>query len=130
MTTQGVTDFEGTSGPLVPSMMRVLPRVEIQKEDSPTFAGLAVSAGFVVIRARWNFMVPIGFGGVTNFSKVMASITELFSNPGDAGQINLPGIGNAHMYVRSVAPQNNVVFVNGYIDWERDLTVRVTLLVA
>jgi len=123
-------DEEGTSGPLNPSAIKILPRVEVQHAEGTTFGGAERSAGFVVIRARWNFMQPISFGGVTFRSTVMASITELFSNPGDAGQITLPGIGNAHMYVRSVAPQNGVILVNGYIDWDRDLPIRISLLVA
>lgn|SRR5690349_19229291 len=123
-------DEEATSGPLNTSAIRILPRVEAQYVEGATFGGAQRSAGFVVVRARWNFMQPISFGGVTFRSTVMASITELFSNPGDAGQITLPGIGNAHMYVRSVAPQNDVIFVNGYIDWDRDLPIRISLLVA
>ena len=34
------------------------------------------------------------------------------------------------MSVRSVAPQNGKVFVNGYIDWDRDLDIRISLFVA
>jgi hypothetical protein len=28
------------------------------------------------------------------------------------------------------ASQNDVIFVNGYIDWDRDLPIRISLLVA
>lgn len=130
MTTTAVADYEGTSGPLNTSTVRVLPPVDIQGFDpGAADAGVVRSAGLVVIRARWNFMQPINFGGVTNNHVVMASITEVMPNPA-SGLIDLPFIGAAHMYIRSVAPQNGIIFVNGYIDFDRDLNVRISLFVA
>jgi hypothetical protein len=130
MTTKTVAKYEGTSGPLNTSAILVLPPVDIQGLD-PGVAGADVArsfAGFAVIRARWNFFQPLNVPGVTNNSVVMASITEVFPNPA-SGLIDLPGIGAAHMYVRSVAPQNGTVFVNGYIDWDRDLNIRISLFI-
>ncbi|MEI2299871.1 hypothetical protein [Ensifer sp. MJa1] len=120
------TEDEATYSSLDVPTVRDLPPVEIERvEDSGAFR----AAGSVVIRARWNMRVEIGFAGVTRDSIVMASITELFPNPDGSG-INLPGIGAAHMYIRAVAPQKDKVFVSGYIDWDRDLTVRISLFVA
>ncbi len=130
MTTASVAKHEGTSGPLNPSTIRVLPPVDIKGFVPDTAeAGVVRLAGLVVVRAHWNFFQPINFPGVTNNHVVMASITEVFPNPA-SGQIDLPGIGLAHMHVRSVAPQNGIVFVNGYIDWETDLNVRISLFIA
>ena len=131
MTTTAVAEYEGTSGPLNTSTILVLPPVDIQGFD-PGVAGVGVArsfAGFAVIRARWNFFQQLNASGVTNNHVVMASITEVFPNPA-SGLIDLPGIGAAHMYVRSVAPQIGKVFVNGYIDYDRDLNVRISLFIA
>lgn len=113
-------EYDQTSGPANPSVVKDLPPVDIQ--GLTTFnseTGITRAAGFVVIRARWNFRQLINFGGMTTHNIVMASISELFPNPAEAGQITLPDIGAAHMYVRAVAPQSNKVIVSGYIDWER-----------
>jgi hypothetical protein len=119
------TENEATSSSLDASTIRDLPPVEIQRvEDAGTFRAF----GAVVIRARWNVRQEIGFAGVTKDSIVMASITELHPNPDGSG-INLPGLGGAHMYIRAVAPQKDRVFVSAYIDFDRDLTVRISLIV-
>ena len=120
------TENKASSSSLDVSTLRDLPPVEIQRVED---AGVFRAAGSVVIRARWNMRVEIGFAGVTKDSIVMASITELHPNPDGSG-INLPALGAAHMYIRVVAPQKDKVFVSGYIDWDRDLTVRISLFVA
>lgn len=125
-----LAEYEGTSGPSSPSTIRALPRVDVEGFDPDAATGVVRAVRSVMIRARWNFRVDIGVNGVTNNSIVMASIAELFPNPGEGGQITLPDIGAAHMYVRSVAPQNGLVKVNGYIDFDRELTVRVSLFIA
>jgi hypothetical protein len=96
----------------------------------PPIAGtmLGQGRGFVVTRARWNFNQPINIPVDFN-SIVVASITELTVNP-DTGLLDLPFIGNAHMWIRNVAPQRGVVFVTGYIDWDRDLDVRLSFIIA
>jgi hypothetical protein len=130
VTTTISAKYEGSSDPSNTSL-RVLPPVDGTRfEPSATEAGIAPrsSAWFAVIRARWNFLQQINIP-VNNNSVVMASITELFPNPA-SGLLDLPGIGAAHMYVRSVAPQNGKVFVNGYIDWDTDLNIRISLFVA
>jgi hypothetical protein len=130
MTTATFAKYEGSSDPSNTSTIRVLPPVEGKRfEAGATDAGIVrSSAWFAVIRARWNFLQQINIP-VTNNHVVMASITELFPNPA-SGLLDLPGIGAAHMSVRSVAPQNGKVFVNGYIDWDRDLDIRISLFVA
>jgi hypothetical protein len=132
MTTTDSSEYEGTSGPLNTSLITVLPPVDvkfdIQSFHSGSERSAFSSAGYAVIQARWNFLQQINYAGVTNNHIVMASITEVFPNPA-SGQIDLPGIGDAHMYVRSVAPQNGKIFVNGYIDFDRNLNVRISLFV-
>ena len=110
------------SGPRAPR--RSAPRYERRRRHRPIRGRFRGGQG-----AFWNFLQPINFGGVTNNHVVMASITELFPNPA-SGLLDLPGIGAAHMSIRSVAPQNGIIFVNGYIDWDRDLDVRISLFVA
>jgi hypothetical protein len=95
---------------------------------------LGAGRGFVVIRTHWNFTQPINVP-VDNNSIVVASITELTPNPA-TGLLDLPFVGNAHMWIRNVAPQatntpgRGVLFVTGYIDWERDLDVRLSFIIA
>jgi hypothetical protein len=125
MTTTAVADYQGTSGPLNTSAIRVLAPVDIKGFDPASNR----SAGFAVIRAHYNFVQPINVPGLTNNHVVMASITEVFPNPA-SGQIDLPGIGAAQMFVRSVAPQNGTLFVSGYIDWDQDLNIRISLFIA
>lgn len=131
MTTMAAAKSEGTSGPSDSSMIHVLPPVTVEDiDEGAADTGVLRAVRSVVIRARWNFRQDILMGGVTNNSIVMASIAELFPNPHDGGQINLPDIGAAHMYVRAVAPQNGRIKVSGYIDFDRELTVRISLFVA
>jgi hypothetical protein len=122
MKTKASAEYEGTSGPLNTSTIRVLPAVDIQRFGS----GAGWTSGFVVIQAHFNFVQPITIPGLTNNHIVMASITEVFPNPA-SGQIDLPGIGAAQMFVRSVAPQNGTLFVAGYIDFDHDLNIRISL---
>jgi hypothetical protein len=125
MPTTAVAEYEGTSGPLNTPTIRVLPPVDIQGFDPRANR----SAWSAVIRAHFNFLQPINLPGLTNNHVVMASITEVFPNPA-SGQIDLPGIGAAQMFVRAVAPQNGILFVSGYIDWDQDLNIRISLFVA
>ena len=130
MTVTALADYEGTSGAPNISTIRVLPPVDAKRVDGGAADSgiIRSSAWLVVIRAHWNFLQPINLP-VSNNHVVMASITELFPNPA-SGLLDLPGIGLAHMHIRSVAPQNGKVFVNGYIDWEHDLNIRISLFVA
>jgi hypothetical protein len=128
--TSTTTKYEGSSDPSSSSTIRILPPVDGNRiEPGSEKPGIvSSSAWFAVIRAHWNFQQQINIPCNHN-SVVMASITEVFPNPA-TGQIDLPGIGAAHMFVRSVAPQDGKVFVNGYIDWDGDLNIRISLFVA
>jgi hypothetical protein len=129
MASTAAAEYDGTSGPLNTSAVRVLAPVEAQRLDPGGANADVRSLGrFVVIRARWNFLVPIIIPEVSNNHLVFASMTEVFPNPA-SGLIDLPGIGAAHMFVRSVAPQVGKVFVNGYIDYDRDLNIRISLFI-
>jgi hypothetical protein len=119
------TTYEGSSGTPDGSTMRILPPVDAKISDTPGLVGSI--AGLVDFRARWNFTLPINVACNFN-SHAFASITELTVNP-DTGHIDKPFIGNAHMYIRSVAPQKNKLFVSGYIDFDRDLDVRINLFI-
>jgi hypothetical protein len=127
MTTAAIR-YEGSSDPSI-RIPRILPAVEGKRfvpADSP---GLVTSsAWFAVISAHWNFVQQINIPCNHN-SVVMASITEIFPNPA-TGLLDLPGIGAAQMYVRSVAPQDGKVFVGGYIDWDEFLNIRISMFIA
>ena len=127
--TTTATKYEGSSEPSNSSTIRILPPVDGKRFELADDPGIVrSSAWFAVIRARWNFIqqikIPCNHNGV-----VMASITELRPNPA-TGLLDLPFIGAAHMSVRSVAPQDGSVFVNGYIDWDRDLDIRISMFIA
>jgi len=89
---------------------------------------IASSAWTAVIRARWNFIAQIRIP-CDHRSVVLATITELKPNPA-TGALDLPFIGAAHMWIRNVAPQDGSVFVTGYIDFDRDLDVRIGMFIA
>jgi len=127
--TTTATKYEGSSDPSTNSPTRILAPVDGKRFEPADDRGIVrSSAWFAVIRARWNFIQQIRIPCNHN-SVVMASIAELRPNPA-TGLLDLPFIGNAHMYVRSVAPQDGSVFVNGYIDWDRDLDIRISLFIA
>jgi len=127
--TTTATKYEGSSEPSNSSTIRTLPPVDGKRFEPADDPGIVrSSAWFAVIRARWNFLQQINIPCNHN-SVVMASITELKPNPA-TGLLDLPFIGAAHMNVRSVAPGDGFVFVNGYIDFDRDLDIRISLFVA
>ena len=127
--TTTATKYEGSSDPSTNSPTRILAPVDGKRFEPADDRGIVrSSAWFAVIRARWNFIQQIRIPCNPN-SVVMASIAELRPNPA-TGLLDLPFIGNAHMYVRSVAPQDGSVFVNGYIDWDRDLDIRISMFIA
>ncbi|MDI7861333.1 hypothetical protein MRS76_05140 [Rhizobiaceae bacterium n13] len=112
-----------------PKVVRILDPVDIQGLTQFTENGVMRGIGSAVISARWNFVARVRVPGVTFRSNVMASIAELFQNPEDGGAFSKPDIGPAHMYVRAVAPKRDEVWVSGYIDWERNLPVRVSVFI-
>ncbi|MCX4750495.1 hypothetical protein OG455_34145 [Kitasatospora sp. NBC_01287] len=69
---------------------------------------------------KLTFTVP----GVTSDSVVMVSMTEL------ANGSNLPFVGDATLTVHNVAPGNGTVQLRGEVDWDSDLSVRVSFLIA
>ena len=60
---------------------------------------------------------------ITSNSVVMASLTELDGNGN-------PFMGVASMKVYNVVPSRNHVDIRGEIDWDNDLNIRATLLIA
>jgi hypothetical protein len=126
--TTATAKYEGSSDPSI-KIPRLLPAVEGKRFVPANSPGLVTSsAWFAVISAHWNFVQPINIPCNHN-SVVMASITEIFPNPA-TGLLDLPGVGAAQMYVRSVAPQDGKVFVAGYIDWDQFLNIRISMLIA
>lgn len=70
-----------------------------------------------------TFTLTFSLPGVTSNSVVMVSMAEL-----DGG--NQPFIGDATMTVHNVAPGHESVRVRGEVDWDSDLPVRISFLVA
>lgn len=106
------------------SVIIVPPQDVIVVRPPSTFADGAPNAGFVTIRCRWNFIHRINWVGLTPSSVVMASVAEV----GLIGGAHVPFIGNAHVWIKAVAPANGFVMVRGYVDWDRDLDIRISLL--
>ena len=103
--------------------------------DYPATAGeVDVRADVSAIVSRWTFRDHKGYerrlgpiGGVNRDSVVMASICEL----GFISGVIRPFQGAASMWVDNVVPQDGgFVTVRGYIGWDSDLLVQVSLFVA
>ena len=66
--------------------------------------------------------------GVNRFSKVVASITELGSAPGE--QPEYPLLGDANMYVHNISPSDDGnVYIRTFIDWGTNLPFRIYFIV-
>lgn len=79
------------------------------------------NVGHGVFILRFN-----NIGGINRQSNVVASIVELRF----PGSINSPFIGDAHMQILNVSPQDDgIVYLRVSIGWEEDLIYRVTLFI-
>jgi hypothetical protein len=83
----------------------------------------------IIVRRHRIFNDEVPALGVRPDSLVVASLTEMTrSNP--AGPLDTPWAGAASMKVYTVVPRMDRVLVRGEIDWDDDLDVRITVLVA
>jgi hypothetical protein len=80
-------------------------------------------------RAAGRFSFPILDTGVTRYSAVVGSITELHTLP-DGGPSDVPKVGDALMYLANIGPQDDgSVHVSGSIDWPTPLYYQIALLI-
>lgn len=112
-----------------PHAVRILEPGDIQGLRRFREDGVERATGFAVISARWNVVARVRVAGVTFRSNAMASMADLFQYPEDGGAFSKPDIGAAHMWVRAVAQKRDEVWVSGYIEWERNLPVRVSVFI-
>ncbi|MFE3226069.1 hypothetical protein [Nocardia sp. NPDC059228] len=59
--------------------------------------------------------------GINRFNSVFASITEIDTQ-------GVPGMGLATLAINQVVPIDNAVIVRGFIEWDSDLMVRISVL--
>lgn len=111
------------------------PEAEESVEPSlqPVGGADAAAAPLVVNRFVFQFADHHGFekrldlrGIVNSSSRVFVSITEI----GVIGGSWRPKMGAASMEVHNVVPHDDgIVTVRGFIGWERDINVRLSVLV-
>ena len=66
--------------------------------------------------------------GVNEFTRVVASITEVARPPG--GSLDFPFIGDAHMTILNVAPsRDGNVYLRYSIGWDSNLDCKITLFI-
>jgi hypothetical protein len=123
MTTDSYADTTAGSVDLQP--------VDVQRGDGAAAApGVESLVGpvFAVIRAHRIFTRRFNIAGVSRFSTIFVTLTEVAQ--GDNGVLDIPFIGNATMKLYNVAPRDGgQVDVRGEIDWDSDLNIKVSFVV-
>jgi hypothetical protein len=111
-----MSEYDGTSGvhrfDMTPLETESIPREGSITPFAVVFRHLNVHGPFT---HRFNAR------GVVPDTAVTASITEVDAN-------RKPFIGNAGMAIGNVAPGDGFVDVHGQVDYDRNVTVRVTIL--
>lgn len=123
MTVNAPSSVDSSSGPPVEGTVTILPPGDIVLGPPQRADGGGAVYGWYDVNCRWNFIQRINWPGMTPRSVVMASVSEL----GTIGGVIQPFIGNAHIWIKAVAPSNGYVTVRGYVDFERSLNIRIAL---